>query len=225
MFNFLKLLIEAPAYIAELVAFVISAILLIRTRNKESLFFFILLALTCFVELGSAYQLFTIKKTNNWIFNIFNPIEFSFYVWLYYKNTPVALYRKKMLIGLFALYLFYIIDTLFIQGVLYLSTYAYITGCILLIYCVFNFYQYWLNTITVTTIKVMQWPMFWVSIGVFIFFGGEVFLMSYFQYFLNTHKMEILFPVWSVLSNLLNIILYTCLSISFLMQLKSQPKY
>jgi len=211
----------------ELGALIICAVRFKELKKDKILkWFLLLLIVTNIVEWGSYFGFFTIfrsnpdKKSSNWIYNIFDPLEFGFFCYYYYCLIGSEKIKKRI-IGLYALLLMLAcINVSFIQGWRYLDSYTYILGCVLLIYLVVSYFKQLAQNMDENNILVM--PHFWISVGILLFYSGDFFLFSFFEYFLQTHNFHAFLPAWKFFSNFLNIILYTCLSIAFLCSQKPQ---
>lgn len=199
--------------IFESVAFIAAISNYFKTKKPVLKWFSLFLLLTNFIEWGNIFRLFSIKHSNNWVANLFNPVEFAFYGWLYFSVIDNNDDRKKIK-TVFTLFLFAtIINISFGQGFIYFDSYSYIFGCCFLILCVYLYFRQLINS--VTEIKILTNPYFWISIGVLFFYTGQAFLMAFFQYFLYIKDFESFRSVFFFFNNLLNAILYSCLSISF----------
>ena len=202
------------------VASLLICILNFGKLKKDRVFqwFLLLLILTNIVEWGTQIKVFTIhlkngKTSSNFAYNIFNPLEFGFFAYYYYHifdSPPKKALVKK--IYLFLL-LFAIINIFFIQGIIYLDSYTYILGCLFFSwFSVMFFKQLSRNP---EDINILKSPHFWVNSGVLLFYSGEFFLFIFFEYFLKTNGFLLFYPAWNFFTNFLNIIFYTCISISF----------
>lgn len=176
--------------------------------------FLLLLPVICLVEWGNYFKIFTIQKSNNWIFTlVVHPVElicFARVYYLFFENEKIKK-RIVFLSGIVALFM--LADVLFIQGIIYLNTYAYILlSCVLVYYA----YLYFKQIIYVSAeIYLYKSAYYWLSLAVLLFFSGEAALFAFFEYFLKTNNFKAFIPTFLILSNVLNVIFYTLLSISF----------
>ncbi len=197
----------------ELIALLIVLINHHRIKNTYLWWFIPLLLLTNIIEWGSYFHIFTLHKSNNWIYNVFTLIEFLFYSWLYYSIIPDK--GSKRIIKLLATILFFttLANQLFLQGFWHFHSYTFMLGCIVMVSYVFLFFRQMIQH--VDDESLLRQPYFWVSIGVLFFYVGQFFYFAFFQYFLIKNDFGSSLPVFHFFNNLLNILLYTCLSISF----------
>lgn len=196
-------------------------------RNKLGAFL-VLLPVICIVEFANALRLLTIEfydangqlsKSNNWPYTIIvHPVELSAYCWIflnYFKEQG----KKRLIICLHAVGLAgMIIDLLFIQKFYYLNTYSYILMCMVLFFLA---YLYLRNIIYAEVeTRLVKLPLFWISIGMLIFFAGEIPLFVFFEYFLAIRDFSF-YPAFELTSNILNVIFYSILIIAFYMSKKN----
>lgn len=172
-----------------------------------------LLLLTNIVEWGNYFKLFSYHHSNNWIYNIFNPIEFCFYGWLYYNYITNSVKRKIILYSCVVLIVAYLLNMLFIQGMVFFNSYTFLLGCLLMIYFTYLYFDQSIKSVSNTSIT--KTPFFWISVGVLFFYSGEFILWSFFQYFLTIKDFKGFRPLFHFFSPVLNAILYACISISF----------
>jgi hypothetical protein len=169
--------------------------------------------LTNLVEWGNIFKLFIIRHSNNWVANLFNPVEFAFYTWLYcgiIENYKLG----TRIMCLFFLYLtLTVINISFFQGLLYFDSYSYIFGCCCMVYCVYLYFNQLMLNISDSNILIN--PIFWISTGVLFFYAGQAFLMAFFEYFLYIRDWAAFRSTFFFINNFLNILLYSCLTIAF----------
>jgi hypothetical protein len=200
----------------ELTAFLMAVISYLRHRDPVSKWFVVLLLLTNLVEWGNLFRLYSIRHSNNWIFNLFNPLEFAFYVCLFYslyKNKEDKRKVARLYLGLLILT---VLNILFLQGIRYFDSYSFMLGSLLILYCVYLFFKQLMQH--VDDQNILKNRFFWVSVGLLFFYTGEFFLQAFFEYFLRINDFNSFRPTFYFFTNFLNILLYSCLSISFLCQ-------
>jgi hypothetical protein len=215
MSGVLTLIYHCPSLLVELLALLAALNAYRKEKSSETLFFSFFLLATNIIEWGSALKLFVYHNSNNWIFNLFNPLEFGFYAWLYYTNINNTQSKRHIRMGLCIVWVSYLVNILFGQGFWFLDSYTYILGSVFIVYVVFLYYKNLLENLETVTTDIIRTRLFLISIGLFIFYGCETFLMAFFQYFLITKKFSVFYPAWSFLSITLNIILYSFIFISF----------
>ncbi|WP_139367188.1 hypothetical protein [Sediminibacterium ginsengisoli] len=184
-----------------------------KLRPQLLRWFLVLLLLVNAVEWGTFFRLYKINNSNNWIFNLLNAFQFIFYAGIYYRLLGSARARKYVAASCVILVLAIGVNIAFLQGIRSFNSYTFIAGCACTVYWS---YLYLMQQVeNMETPGFTNDPFFWISIGLMIFHAGEFFLMSFFQYFSAINEFGHFFSVFSVCSNLLNAILYTCLTIAF----------
>jgi len=184
-----------------------------KIEKTQYVYFLPFLVFILSYETGSLYDIFIINGSNAWAVNIVITIEF-----LFYSSFLIALLDKKsrarLTILTASVFLFTVIDVLVIQGFWNLCTIAILLQYLVLIIliCIF-FYQ--LMHRTGEHLSLIQLPHFWVNTGLLFFCLAEFLFFAAFTYMI-TKKTYSYSLLWDVISNMANIILYSCLSISFL---------
>ena len=180
--------------------------------------FLFILMLTNIVELGSYYKLFVITHASNWVYNLRNPIEFAFIGWFYIQIIENPIIKKRIKYLTYLICFSSAINFFFFQGFRYLNSYTIILGSCICIYYIFEYFKQMMNT--PGSVSLFRNPYFWISVGFLFFYTGQSILLSFFQYFLSTNNFKPFFPIWQFFITLINIILYSCLTISFFCRLK-----
>ena len=199
----------------ELVSFIVSLLFIKKLGQARLTLFIPFLFLTNIVEWGSRYGYFTLHNSNNWVLNIFSNIEFLFYSYIFFTHTADPVYRKKIRIVFAVYFALALFNIFFIQGVTRFHSYTFLLGSLMIIYFCCNFYfdlikmQHYINLI--------RYPLFWITSGLLFFYCGMfcyyIFYETYaYKYFLEYYKL------FNVLTNIFNILLYSCFSIAFICQ-------
>lgn len=205
-------------YIFELLALLSCIINFKKLESTALKGFLFLLILTNIVEWGNLYKLFIINHSNNWVANLRNPIEFIFIGWFYIQLIDIPKIKNRIKKLSWFLTIISAINFSFFQGFTYLNSYTIILGSCVCIYYIFEYFVYLIQTAK----SQNQWsnPYFWISIGFLFFYTGQSILLSFFQYFLSINNFGSFRPIWKYFITVINIILYTCLIISFFCRLK-----
>ncbi len=202
----------------ETLALICSIINYKKFETKALKGFLFLLMLTNIVEWGNFYRLFAIKHSTNWVANIRNPIEFIFIGWFYstiINNTKIKLYIKWLN---WFIIVTSVINLIFFQGFYYLDSYTIILGSC---FCLYYIIVYLIQLMKTPNIpNLLLYPYFWISVGFLFFYTGQSILLSFFQYFLYINDFSSFRTIWYFFIILINIILYSCLSIAFFCRLK-----
>lgn len=186
------------------------------TLTRYKLFLPYLLIIVLY-ELGNIYKMFASNehKSNVWIVNFELLFEYVFYS--YFIISVHKAKKQKRIITLVSLLcvVFTLFDIFFIQGFMALSTIAILIQYGILITLVCRFFYIKLQEHDFDRdISLLHLPDFWVHTGLLFFFLAEfLFFASYTNMaYKKLHAYSLLFTVISTVAIL---ILYSCLSISF----------
>lgn len=172
------------------------------------------LGLTTLAELTGYLVYFQFHQKNNyWVFNAFLPIEIFFLSWLFYKIlSPYYNSKPWILAGLtiFSAIFFY---ESFQQNFAGMSMNAKKFSSLYLILLCLSYY-YFLQK-NEEYIQLKKHPAFWIVTGCFFFYFGSVACDFFFDYLLTINNTSIK-PVRYIIFIVLNFILYSCWSYSFL---------
>jgi hypothetical protein len=208
-------ILQSPVHIIEIIATLVALYQLIKERSLFMLLSFIMLLCTVLVESGNKFKIYNTSHGNNWIYNIFSFIEMPFFIIIFYITNSNAKFKKLILYLGISFVVLNVLNMLFFQGFYTFASYSCIWGYLVIVVCVFLFYRDIINRLEFIQQPILSLRMFWFSIGAFVFFSSMVFLMAFFQYFLIEKKFLEFAPVWKTLSMIVNLILYSCLIISF----------
>lgn len=131
-----------------------------------------LLLVTLFVELSTPLQFFSFRKNNYWLYNIFTPVECSFYALLYYMSVPKR--RRKLFVltcWIIALCVM-LADLLFIHGLDSFILYGFVASCVAITLFAFTYLlqQYSAKE----SLQFYKNPIFWITIGVLAFYPPNI---------------------------------------------------
>jgi hypothetical protein len=198
------------------------AILLIRQLRRTALFLFVpFLAVTVIYELGSRAGWFNHNNSNHLAASIFTAFEFCFYFYFLHRNFKYSKDKRKVIFSLVLFLLCFAVNILFIQGSGRFNSYTTIVGSFFLVFgaC---FYFYRLLKLE-ANIDFFKLPSFWILTGVFMFYLFQFFFWFYFNYMAYTGNYEYV-KLFMVISDISNIVLYTCISIGLLCYKSAIPK-
>ncbi|WP_336515834.1 hypothetical protein [Pollutibacter soli] len=186
-----------------------------RTLKGSNLFWFIpFLVLTNVQEWGSRYGFLSQNGNNILSQNIFTTIEFMFYTWLFSKEVHHLFLSKMIRISGSILILAILINLLFFQGIApEFHSYTYLPGSILMI--LFAAALFFNNFLGEEYVDIPRTPMFWISIGVMFFYAGMFSLYTMLLPAIKSGDYSFV-NLYLILTNVFNIILYSCFIISFL---------
>jgi len=164
-------------------------------------------------QIGEMQKMFGIHKSNLWAANIEITIEFIFYTFFMIGSYREPKERWGFKMAAWAIFFFTIIDVIFIQGVERLCSIAIVMQYALLIVMVCRFFYQQMREFDGDT-SLLRQPDFWVNTGLLFFFLSEFLFFAAFNLaYIIPKTFDILF---NIISGVANIILYSCLTVSFL---------
>ena len=205
-----------PIHIYIEFAALLTSVLLWRSLKDSGLRWFLpFLLFIVIAELCGRLMYKELKQPNAWLYNLVVPAEYLFYAVVFYTyytkkiNQTIA----KLFIVFFLLFVF--ISLAFINGIyLFNENFLIMGSFFMLLFCIlFLLEQY--NTVSEK--PIWQIPMFWVTIGVFLFNAGE-FSYNFLSKFLIENEMDPSLKFFRSINNKLILLLYTSLIISFACQ-------
>jgi hypothetical protein len=200
-------------YAFETMAFVTLLFQYKKMQRTNYAYFLPYLIFIFIYETGSLFDIFNINHSNAWITNIVATVEFLFFSFFLINLLDKRLHTRLTVI-VASVFLFTVVDVVFIQGFWNLCTIAILLQYVVLIILVcFFFYQ--LMHKTGEHFSLISLPDFWVNTGLLFFCLAEFLFFAAFTYMMakKNYNYSLL---WFVISNIANLILYSCLSISFL---------
>jgi len=197
----------------EIAAFLISLLCYQTIKDKPLRWFIPFLLLIVIVELTGRYLMKEMHVVNSWLYNIFIPIEYFFYTYLFYCYINDTGQKKIIRILLMLIFPAAAINILFIQGFYNFNTNILIAGNCLMILLSCLFFVDLLRRDEQT--QLLKLPMFWITVGVLLFNIGELSYTLSFNYILkNRHDAKAI--VFTAINSKLIYVLYTCISIGLL---------
>lgn len=206
-----------PYYIAEWAAFVCSFFIFFRKTDKYLRWFMPYCFIIVLTEtLGFIFR----SKGNNYIFNIYMFFDMGFQYWLFYKAFEQTRIKKVVaIVGLTGLS-FHVINISFIQGLFKFDSYTVLYEFITLAAISFT-YLFFLSE-NLGKRRFYTDTMFWVSIGMFLYFLPASIVYASFEVF-TYHSLEASYlfaKVFHLVNNVCNVICYSFFSIGFLFSMK-----
>ena len=198
----------------EIIAFLTVLILIPKVKKTAYKYFVPYLFFVVLFEIGTILNWFSINHSNLWAANISMTFSFLFYSIFLLKMIKTNSFAKWIRRLIFLSILCFIINMFFVQGVWKLDTVTILIQFAIMIFitCV---YFYELMNYTEEALIVIRLPGFWLNTGLLFFCLAQFLFFSAFAYMAYKHNYEY-HMLFSVLSNLANAILYSCLTISFL---------
>jgi len=197
----------------EIAALTISLVCYNSLKNKPLRWFVLFLFLVVVTELYGRHLRNELHEPNTWLYNIFIPIEFLFYGFIFTVQYLSRKFQKLAGILMTVFGFLVIVTFLLLKNMLVLNTKVLIAGNILMIFCSCLYFVDLLNQDIVFNLHKL--PMFWISTGLLIFNAGELSYNLFFDYILS-HKQDFNAIVFTAINGKLIFILYGFISIGLL---------
>lgn len=176
----------------------------LSTSSKVML---LLVVITTLSE-GIARYLLSIKASNLPVYHVFGPIEASLIIWAFAKE-----FRQKSLLYLIGIvWLFSIANSLFFESFYTFNSHFFVAEVVLVV-CLSVFYFYKLLNQNILY-RFAEYPMFWVSTGLLIFFLTNLVMLGTFNV-LGVKNQEV-FDFFLQIRKLSNYMLYILIGVGFL---------
>ena len=207
----LRIILDYLFYIAEGSAAVISLLHFKTIKPKYWRYFAIfLMFIFLFETIGKFGNIFISFSKSNYYNYIVIPFEFFFFYWLY-------AIKSLMNIKLFFLFsLLYIISYIpaefYFKDSRIIFSFNYTFGCLLLMILVLMEYYKQINSENILNFK--QNKMFYVNLGITLFFIGTLPFFSFYRLLLNEYPR--VFDIYWIYSLLSGIAMYVFFSMSFI---------
>lgn len=199
--------------IPNLVSVIIVSLVFKQLQPKWLQLFFYFLIFTFLIDLAATNYSMYFKKSNHFIINILSLFSFTFYFYLFYKTFDSKKLRKIVLAA-FILYLFlFVLDLIFINGLLFFNIYSFCSGSILIVLCCMIYFK-WLFT-SESLLNYFRLPMFWIATGLLFFYIGNVLQYSLIEFVIKNN----LGGLYYIISMILNTILFGAFTTGFLCNL------
>lgn len=211
-----------PLHIYFETAALLASIFLWRSLKNTGLRWFLpFLLLIVIAELSGRFMYKELKQPNAWLYNLVVPVEYLFYsalFLLHYKKNINQLIAKFFLI-VFTVYT--CISLLFINGIYIFNINFLLVGsfCMIVFCLLYLLEQYFYHEEE----HLWQKPMFWITIGIFLFNAGE-FSYNLLSRYLIDNDMDPSLKFFRSINNKLILVLYSSFIIAFICQ-KITGKY
>jgi hypothetical protein len=199
---------------AEMLA-LITSILCIKWLYKTPYVFYVpyLLMTVCAEYAGKYFGERALYGANNLVFNITTVIEFIFFYYLYFEAIKKQVFKNIIIVLAGLYFICSLINIIFVQGLYDFNTYTMLLGtAVIILFVFFYFYDAFDNQEPINLIKE---PMFWISIGIFLFYLGDFTFNLMYPYLQknNLHREQHLFHL---INNNLIIFEYLCFSVALI---------
>jgi hypothetical protein len=152
-------------------------------------------------------------KSNTWIYNLYYLPNYFFYYIFYYKVLEPGVIKKSFVQAVCFLFLTgSVINLFFIQGFIQLDTYTVIAGNLGVLFFSLHYFKQELQKKQPGNVSYD--PLFWISLGAFIFHTASLPYFVFFNYLnrTNLHLSVVLIRILLVL----NFFMQTSYLIAFL---------
>ena len=177
-----------------------------NTKAKYFIFSILYAVLTEFIG-SNFHNWFGI--VNYAVYNVFIIIQLTFFLW-WFQHIIESQKRKNIIKIFIGLYLVYsVVNMCYLQDfILGNQTYTYAVGVIFLLIAIGFYFVETFNKDSV--LNITDSILFWFTLGVLLFYGT-------FMPFLFASKLFLLGDKWilSLVTFLLNVIMYTCFAVGF----------
>lgn len=154
------------------------------------------------------------------LFNITTVIEFCIFFYLFYRSLKGTVRKKIVLYAIPSYILIAFINQAFIQGFNFFHTNSMLAGTILII--VFVFFYFYEAFSTIEPVILLKEPMFWVALGIFLFYLGDFTNNLMHPYFIKNHMEKEGKHIFHIINNNLIIFEYICISIAIIICSKNR---
>lgn len=192
--------------------------IIFNVKNKPALYLKLLpvcLFIDLVVEIIGYVRSFH-QEHNVELYNIFNCIEISFFIWMIREIIRGKTAKKSILFVVVIFPIGSLINTFFIQGLDSFSSLNVALGSlIIVVLCIYYFYELFLMP---HFVNLLQQPSFWICTGLLFFYACS-FPVFGFTNFVGSLP-RVFRHNFAFLLNVLNLLLYSMFSIAFLCRLR-----
>lgn len=196
--------------LAEWSCFIASILLL---RNLDSKFWVVVKLYLFSVVLIESVGRYLIVRNNQWMYNLYTPVEFTFGIWIISKIIDS---RNVKYIFLFSYVIFlgyYIIELVKYKGIdTFFNDSSTIGSVIIIGLCILYYYMLFEQD---RYVNLLADPAFWFISGYFIFYTTSVGIETFFKK-LEGIMVSPTVSLGSVIMDILNLILYGFWIVAFI---------
>jgi hypothetical protein len=168
------------------------------------------------VELTGRYVRKVLKLSNVWMYNISVPLEYLFFVFIFWFFLKNKITRKLCVLFLLT-FSMYVAVFLLINGIANFNENVLIIGSFFLIVFPVLYLVELYNSPGI--ISLNKYPAFWIAVGVLLFNAGEFSYDLLSKFFFDRFDRNA--AVFRSINTYLNLLLYLCISFSFLWKKES----
>jgi len=199
----------------EIISLLIALFFYIQKRNKILKYFIPFLFLTVIVEFTGWWWTVHNGPWKFAMYNIFTPVEFLFYAFLFYIHLNKPIFKKIILFFSPVFILCTVLNMLWIQGINNtFNNYIFLLGsfCVV-VFCCLYFYESVLPD--KIDLQLSLQPFFWICSGLLINYLGSVIINALFEYLTSNDLQSEGRRIYITINNSLNVILYSSFCIAF----------
>ena len=196
----------------EILAFVCSLIFWKNIRNTPLKWFVPYLLFIVIVEFLGRYMRTELEVSNAWLYNISVPVEYLFFVFIFFSYFKSVI-NRKLSIGFILLFGLYVVIFLFVNGIVNFNRNVLLVGSFFLVIFSVLYLIGLYNQPGI--INLGKQPVFWIAVGVLLFNAGE-FSYDLLPKLFFINRMDRGAVIFRSINSYLNLLLYLCISISFL---------
>ncbi len=198
---------------------IISLIVTIRyypiLKGTFMIWFLPFLLFICSAEFMMKYQWSMLRKPPIGINYLIGIIETSFYGYIFYKSSSHPVLRKSIVcfipISIISFILSYYADN---SSYVYFIPNLIVSGFLLAAIALINMYLIYIDNEESNLIAA---PVFWIALGVSLFFSGISLSFSLYNLIRSNHLKLFGLHLYSLIPRLLSIILYSSISIAIIL--------
>jgi len=200
--------------IAELGCFLVALCFLARDRELPWRLWILYLALTCVTEFGGIYLRRVVHVHNSWLYNLFVLGECGmntyFFAYLYHSFGKRERIAGYWLLGFLVIYS----TESIING--FNAFVAVTTSMMSIVFVIASVRYYYLLLSHDGYVKISRHAAFWWVNGTMLFYFGSTATNLFFDYLIRFKSPDFSRSVHYIISETLDVLLYCCLSLSFI---------
>ena len=152
------------------------------------------LVIVTFFSEAIIYALTFFTVNNLPVVHLFTVLQFAILVWVLRKGLKPSFSKKRSWALIFLFSCFAIVDAVFLNGIFNFNSYSRPLASFILLILVLSFFHKTLKELKIKSLH--QEPIFWINIGVLIYFSGSLFIFLFTNYIKASN--EALFTLWGI---------------------------
>lgn len=181
--------------------------------NKPIKIIYIFLVISTLVD-STSYALATYYNKNNlWLFNLLIIFQFLFLSWFFYSVFNKKIFKRIIVWYYITGQIIILLNLLFYQGLYVFNNYSLLIMSLGVI--TFSIFKMIETSNTLTSTLITNTPLFYIKIGLLIYFTGTLTIMIIKTKIIN-FPLDQFLQIWAI-NNILTILFHITLSIAFLL--------